>query len=272
MTFTRWLVLPVVAFALAGCGGGGDPRGQVVGAAGKTLALPWVRYELTFDAPQLFGSSVALEGGRGAFNVKDRLAYGFLDVQKQQSGAQTLWFDVTPTAFLVDPEPAPAGALPAGKVWISVDLSAADGGAQQAEGLAPGLPLDEIAWGARAVTHGGSSVVGNVPMDEFRVTVDLTKALLAATKAGRASIAAAIDSELRAAGSSSVQLSVWVNGPGFVGRIDEPIPGSRLGTVSLIFTSFTRPYTGTLPPSAQIVPLASLSPGDRSVWAVATGS
>jgi len=65
---------------------------------------------------------------------------------------------------------------------------------------------------------------------------------------------------------------VWVNGPGFVGRIDEPIPGSRLGTVSLVFTSFTRPYTGTLPPSAQIVPLASLSPGDRSVWAVATGS
>ena len=85
-------------------------------------------------------------------------------------------------------------------------------------------------------------------------------------------VAAAIAGELRAADSSRLSLLVWVNGPGFVGRIDQVVPGSGLGTVSLVFSSFTLRYTGTLPPSSQVVALPSLSPGDRSIWAVATGS
>jgi hypothetical protein len=264
------LVLALAALVLAGCGASGDPRGQVVGAAKKTGAAPWVRYELTFDGPSIFAPSVTLVGGRAAFNSQARLGYGFLDLQKQGGGSQTLWFDVTPTALLADPEPAPEGVLPAGKVWISTGLSTDGAVAAQAQGLAPELPLDEIAWATRAVTHVGSSVVGNVPMEEYRVTVDLPRALVAATKAGRASVAAAIDAEMRAAHSSSAQMSVWVNGPGLVGRIDRRLPG--LGTVSLVFTSYTRRYTGSLPSSEQVVPLASLSPGGRSVWAVATGS
>jgi hypothetical protein len=272
MTLKRLLAFAVLAFVVAGCGASADPRGQVLGAARKTLAQRWVRYELTFETPRLFAPSVTIMGGRGAFEFKTRLGYGFLDLQKQNGGSPVLWFDVTPTALLADPEPAPPGVLPPGKVWISVPLSAGGAVAEQAGGLAPELPLAEIAWGTRAATHVGSSVVGHVPMDEYRVTVDLTKALVAATKAGLGSVAAAIDGELRAARSATVAMSVWVNGPGFVGRIDQAIPGSRLGTVSVVFTSFTRRYTGTLPQSAQIVPLASLGAGDRSVWAVTTGS
>jgi hypothetical protein len=268
----RWFPLAVVAVVLAGCGGNGDPLGQVVGAAGKTLALQWVRYDLTFGRPRLFGPSIQIVGGRGAFNFKARLGYDVLDLQKRGGGSQLLWLDLTPTAFLVDPDPAPTGALPAGKVWISVGLSGGDALAGQAKGLAPELPLEAIVWGARTATHIRSTVGGHVPMDEYRVTVDLTRALSAARRAHLVALAAAIGSEVRAAHSTSLPMSVWVNGPGYVSRIDEVVPGSGLGAVSLVFTNFALRYTGALPPSSQIVPLASLSPGARSVWAVATGS
>ena len=271
-TLTRWLPLAVVTLTLFGCGASSDPLSQVAGATKKTLALQWVRYTLTFQRPTLFDPSIQIVGGRAAYNLKARLGYQVLDLQKRGGASQLLWFDLTPTALLLDPDPPPAGVLPAGKIWISAGFSEKNAVAGQAEGLAAELPLDEIAWGARTAKHIRSSVAGHVPMDEYRVTVDLTKALSAARKAQLVGVAAAIAGELRAADSSRLSLLVWVNGPGFVGRIDQVVPGSGLGTVSLVFSSFTLRYTGTLPPSSQVVALPSLSPGDRSIWAVATGS
>jgi len=266
-----WLLLGVAAVALGGCGVSGNPTDQAVGAAKKTLALHWVRYNLTFERPRLFDPSIQIVGGRAAYNLDDRLGYAFLDLQQRGGGSQVLWFDLTPTTLLVDPEPPPAGLLPAGKVWLSVPLSGADALAAQAEGLAPELALHELAWGAEKATHVGSSVAGHVPMDEYRVTVDLRKVQRAARARHLDALAAAIAAELRASSSQRVSLLVWVNGPGYVSRIDSVIPGTGLGTVSLAFTSFRLRYTGTLPPSAQTVPLAGVSPG-RSVWAVGTGS
>ena len=268
----RWLPLAVVTLALLGCGARTDPLSQVSGAAKKTLALQWVRYNLTFERPQLFDPSIQIVGGRAAYNLKARLGYQVLDLQKRGGGSQLLWFDVTPAALLVDPDPPPAGALPAGKIWISAGLAGTNAVAAQAEGLAAELPLDEIAWGARAARHIRSSVAGHVPMDEYSVTVDLTKALSAAKRAHLVGVAAAIGSEIRAAHSTRLSLLIWVNGPGFIGRIDQVVPGSGLGTVSLVFSSFTLRFTGTLPPSSQIVALTSISPAGRSIWAVATGS
>ena len=271
-TLKRWLPLALVTLTLFGCGASSDPLSQVRGAANKTLALQWVRYTLTFERPTLFDPSIRIVGGRAAYNLKARLGYQVLDLQKRGGASQLLWFDLTPTALLVDPDPPPAGALPAGKIWISARFSEKNAVAAQAEGLAAELPLDELAWGARTAEHLRSSVAGHVPMDEYRVTVDLSKALSAARRAQLMSVAAAIGSEIRAAHSTRLSLLVWVNGPGLVGRIDQAVPGSGLGTVSLVFSSFTLRYTGTLPPSSQIVALTSLSAGDRSIWAVATGS
>jgi hypothetical protein len=267
-----WLSLAVTASALAGCGASGDPADQAVGAAKKTLAAHWVRYELTFKRPRLFDPSIGLAGGRAAFNLDARLGYAFLTLQKRGGDSQTLWFDLTPTTLLVDPEPPPSGLLPAGKAWISVPLSGAGAPAQQAEALGPELPLHEIEWATVAATHLGSSVEGHVPMDAYRVTVDLRKALAAAQAHHLDALATAITGELRAGGSRRLSLLVWVNGPGYVGRIDQAVPGAELGTVSLVFTSYRLRYTGTLPPSEQTVPLAGLSPGGRSVWAVGAGS
>lgn len=267
-----WLPLAVAVLALAGCGASGNPADRVGGAAKKTLTLHWVRYNLAFERPQLFDPSIRIVGGRAAYNLDARLGYAFLDLQKQGSGSQTLWFDLTPTSLLVDPEPPPAGALPPGLVWISAPLAREENLAGQAEGLGPELALDEIVWATQSVTHAGSSVSGHVPTDEYRVIVDLRKARATAERLHLDAIAAAIRSELSASASPRLSLRVWVNGPGYVSRIDQVVPGAGLGTVSLSFTNFRLRYTGTLPPSSQTIPLAGLSSGGRSLWAIATGS
>ena len=63
-----------------------------------------------------------------------------------------------------------------------------------------------------------------------------------------------------------------MSGPGYVGKIESDVPGSGLGSASFWFLSYTKPYTGSGPPASQIVPLASLARGGRSLWAIATGS
>jgi len=266
-----WITLVVAAAALSGCGASGDPLRQVTRAASKTLAVQWARYELTLERPRLFASPIAVLGGRAAYDFRTGLDYEFLQLKLRAGSYQTLFFDLEPATFLL----APAGALPAGKSWISVSLAGRGADrvlAAQAEGLAPVLALDEVAWGARSVSSVGARVVENVPLNEYRVSVDLAKSLSAARSARRAGIAAAIEQELAASPSGRVSVLVWVSGPGYVGKIESDVPGSGLGTASFSFLSYTRPYTGTEPPASQIVPLASLAHGGRSLWAIATGS
>jgi hypothetical protein len=270
-----WIVLAAIAAALCGCGSSGDPLHQVTGAASKTLAVQWARYELTLERPRLFASPIAVQGGRAAYDLRTGLDYEFLQLKLPAGSYQTLFFDLEPTTFLLAPSPAPAGALPAGKVWISVPVTGPGANralAAQVEGLAPVLLLDEVLWGALSASSLGARVVESVPMEEYRVSVDLAKALSAARSARRAGIAAAIEQELDASPSGRVSILVWVSGPGYVGKLESAVPGSSLGTVSFWFLSYTRPYTGTVPPASQIVPLASLARNGRSLWAIATGS
>jgi hypothetical protein len=269
-------VLAAAAAVLSGCGGGGgNPAHQATEAAIKTLAVPWARYELALARPQLFTAAITVQGGRAAYDFRAGLGYEFLQLRLRSGSYQTLFCDFTPTTFVLAASPAPAGALPAGKIWISVPLTGADADsalAAQAEGLAPALALDEVAWGAHSASSVGTRVVQGVPMAEDRVSVDLTKALSVALSTGRGGIATAIEQELGASPSGRVSILVWVNGPGYVGKIQSEVPGSGVGTASFWFLSYTKPYTGSGPSASQIVPLASLARAGRSLWTIATGS
>jgi hypothetical protein len=264
-----------VAAALCGCGASGTPLHRVNTAVSKTRAVTWLRYELSLERPSLFKAPISVQGGRAAYDVTTGLGYAFLQLQLPSGGYQTLFCDLEPATFLLGPSPAPAGILPAGKSWISTPLSTPTTDhtfAVQAEGLAPALLLDEVAWGARSASSLGTRVVETVPMAEYRVSVDLSQALAAAMRTRQLGIAAAIEEELHASPSKRVEIVVWVSGPGYVGKIESNLPGSGLGATSFLFSSFSRPYTGTLPPASQVVPLASLMRGSKSVWAIATGS
>jgi hypothetical protein len=263
------------AVTLCGCGASGTPLRNVSGAVNKTLAVTWARYEIALERPRLFAPPIVVQGGRAAYDFRTGLGYEFLQLTLRKHSYETLFGDLEPTAFLLAPSPAPAGVLPAGKAWISVPLAGLRADrvlAAQAEGLAPVLLLDEVAWAARAASSAGTKVVEDVPMAEYRVSVSLPTALSKARRARRQAIAAAIEQELRARPSGRVSILVWVSGPGYVGKIESEVPGSGLGTASFLFSSFIKPYTGTVPPASQIVPLAALERGGQSLWRIATSS
>jgi hypothetical protein len=269
------VVAVAVAAGLCGCGASRTPLHGVNTAVRRTLAVTWLRYELSLERPSLFKAPLSVQGGRAAYDVKTGRGYAFLQLQLPNGGYQILFCDLEPMTFLLAPSPAPAGVLPAGKSWISAPLSTPTADhtlAAQAEGLAPALLLDEVAWGARSASSLGTQVVEAVPMAEYRVSVGLAPALAAARRARQGGIAAAIEEELHASRSKRLEIAVWLSGPGYVGKIAADLPGSGLGTTSFLFSSFTRPYTGTVPPASQVVPQAALMRGNESVWAIATGS
>jgi hypothetical protein len=265
----------LAAAALCGCGASGDPLHHISVAARKTLGVSWARYQLALAEPRLFTAPIAILGGRAAYQFRAGLGYEFLQLRLRAGSYQTVFLDLQPATFLLDPSPPPAGVLPAGKLWISAPLTGTGADralAAQAEGLTPVLALDEVAWGARNASSVGTRVVQSVPTVEYRVSVDLARALSTARRTRRLGIAAAIEQELAATPSGRLTVIVWVNGPGYVGKIESQVPGSELGTATFWFSSFTTPYTGTAPPASQVVPLASLAHRGRSLWAVATGS
>jgi hypothetical protein len=143
----------------------------------------------------------------------------------------------------------------------------------QLEGLSPELALDEIAWGARSASSLGSRTLNHVPMKEYRVSVDLAKALAGAKRSRRPAIEAAIEAELRAAPSGRKSVEVWVTGPGHVGRIDTTPSGTGLGKASFQFTSFDALFNRNRPRASQTVPLAKVAePSSHSLWTIATGA
>lgn len=261
------------ALLLSGCGAASHLAANVAGAARKTAGLSWVRYQIRFTSSDLFSGKLAVIGARGAYDFRTGLDYAFINVHEHGGRSQNVFVDSSQTELAVAPSPAPAGLLPARKAWISTPLDGNGAGgtlAAQAEGLAPRLAVDEIKWGVANASSLGTHAVGHVPLDEYRVSVDLAKARSAATKHGDTGVAAAIGQELRSSPSGRVAIDAWVNGPGYLAQISEHVPG--LGGTALSFTSYTQKYTGAFASPSESVSLASLRPGSRSLWLLATGS
>jgi hypothetical protein len=109
-------------------------------------------------------------------------------------------------------------------------------------------------------------------MKEYRVSVDLSKALAAAKRAGKTAIAAAIAGELHATPSGRTSIAVWVTGPGHIGKI-EAAPATGLGKTTFQFTSFDARFNRSTPPTSQTVPLGSIAPASsHALWTIATGT
>jgi hypothetical protein len=268
----------ILALALAGCGSGGNALKQVVDAANNTRSLSRTSYLLTLEGQRLSVPPVAVSAGKAAYDLKAGVGYEALTVKRPGPGKHTIYLDFVPTGVFVAPWPTPAGLLPPGRIWISVGLAGdrAPGADNplpaQLEGLSPELPLDEIAWGARSATSIGTPTVNHVPMHSYRVSVDLAKALSVAKGAGRRAIAAAIESQLHATPSGRTAITVFVTGPGHIGRIETaPSPVTRLGKPTFQFTSFDAQFNRARPRASQTVPLASIStPSSDALWTIAT--
>jgi hypothetical protein len=237
-----------------------------------------VSYDVTFAGARLFDRSSTLAGGRALYDLNHGLGYEALTLRGQNDTSQKLYLALLPKMVYVGPDPLPKGALPAGKVWIAVpfDAGARDRAtlrlAAQVESTGAELPLAEVAWGAKDVMKVGTSVIRHVPMTEYRATVDLKQALAAARRHGRSALAAAMAGELAAGHGKPLAVELWVNGPGYVSRLQRTAPGSELGTATVSLSAFTQSFGRSLPLASQTVLLSSLPGPRRSLWAVATGA
>ena len=267
------LLAGLLATGLAGCGGTSDPLSSVSAAVDTSLSHAFsARLKLT--GAQALGAKQAEELlGAGTFDVGRGLAYERVDLpgpfdQTKRPPRDFLVF--LPTKIYL--APAAQQALPEGKSVISVPVSgtgAVTGASRfvaQAMGLNPVLLLDEIAVGATAAEKTGSEVVDHVPFTDYRVTVDLRRALARARGPFARAERLAIRQELAALGPgrSVVHVDVRTDGAGFVRGLGATVPGSKLGRLALDLHGYGATFEPSYPAAAQVVSLSALA--DAWAW------
>ena len=254
---------------LAGCGGSANALTSVSAAVDTSLAHVFSARVTLTGAEALGAKPNQVLHTSGVFDVHRALVYDRVDLPGPLDQNK-----VPPRDFLVFLPakiflaPATQRLLPAGKTVISVPVSAgtaAVAGATrfvtQAMGLNPLLLLDEIAAGATAATRTGSEVVAHVPFVDYRVTVDLRRALAHLSGPFARAERIAITQELAALGPghSSVEVAVRVDGAGFVRDLHTSVPGSKLGRLAMDLHGYGATFKPSYPTPAQIVTLASLA-------------
>ena len=187
---------------------------------------------LTLTGAELLGSnSEQTLRGAGAFDK--RHGRGFTQIAfprslDQQRASQVYLFYFPTTIFL---HPTPESAIPSGKRLISVSLVSPQKPATnrfiaQAMAVNPVLLLDEIATGATAATKTGTEVVLHVPLTNYRVTVNLRRALARVSGPYARAERIAIKQQLKALrqGRSSVHFNVRTDGADSSATSKQPSP------------------------------------------------
>ena len=260
------MVAAALATGLAGCGGSSDPLTAVSTAVDTSLAHTFsARLTLT-GAGALGAKPHDVLHASGIFDVRRGLAYERVDLpgpldQNKLPPRDFLVF--LPTKIFL--YPAAQRALPAGKSVISVPLTGSGAGATrfvaQAMGLNALLLLDEIAAGGAAAAKTGSEVVAHVPFVDYRVTIDLRRALSRVHGPFARAERLAIRQELAALGPgrSVFKVAVRTDGAGFVRELHATVPGLKLGTLALDLHGYGATFKPSYPKDAQVVSLASLA-------------
>ena len=233
----------LVAIGLTGCAGSTDPLTSVSTAVDTSLSHAFnARVKLT-GAEALGAKPKGELLGAGTFDVGRGLGYERVDLPGPLDQAKRPPRDYL--VFLRDKiflAPAAQSALPEGKSVISVPLTGAGAAAAganrfvaQAMGLNPVLLLDEIAAGGTAATKTGSELVQHVHFTDYRVTVNLRRALSRVHGPFARAERIAIRQQLAALGPGRavVEIDVRTDSAGFVRGLDTTIPGAKLGKVAL---------------------------------------
>lgn len=260
----------LAAFALGGCGVGSNPEQAVVSAAKTTLSQPLLS-TITLSGAGAFAAPRAQLVAQGASVFATGLGYAAIDLAAVAGAKPGIEYLVLlPRTVYLSPVAPAAARLPPGKTWVSLPFggprsvqAAYPRLAEQLEGLDAELLLDEVAWGAAAASHVGEPVIDHLPLSEYLVTVNLSRAEAAAAGASAGAMRAAIDEELGALraslpGAVSVRVRVWVDGPGHIARLEGVLPGSGLGTISIALSQFGAKIARSLPLASQVVSLARL--------------
>jgi hypothetical protein len=250
----------LAALALAGCGARSGGLDAVVSAAALTLSRTAATTS-TLSGAVSFGTGRTPLDARGAFVFPSGLGYEAVALPGGAGGA-------APAVYLVFlPKTVYLGSLPGVTPRF----------VEQVEGLNPRLVLDEISWGATAATFIGHRVTDHVPYSDYSVSISLRRALAGADSHGDGAMSLAIKDELSALaggarGPASVPVEAWVDGPGRIAELRAAIPGSGLGTVTIVLSSFGTPIPSNLPLRSQTLAISSIAPSSRSPWVFGGGT
>jgi hypothetical protein len=232
--------------------------------------------DLTLRSVKLLGAVRSTVIGRGAFAFDTGAGYERIDLPgaRVKGTGPREYLDLLPAQFYFARATASGSLLPFDNgTWMAPALagsasveSIAPRFVLQAEALSPQLLLDELAWGATAATHTATPVVNHVPQAEYRVSVNLKQAESKASGATEAAIA----DELSANGSATVSITVWVNGPGQIVKLQATVPGSGLGTVEMELSNFGVKIAASLPTEGMLLRITAKTPAAadllRSTW------
>jgi hypothetical protein len=273
------LLVPVAAVlagaGLAGCGGATDPMPTVTRATETSRADSYIGNVTATGAAALGARPAQRLHGVGAFDSNRRLAFervdlpGPLDANKVPPRAYLVF---APRRILVIP--AAGSPLPPGKKVISVALPAraetdphAARFVQQAMGLNPQLQLDQILWGGTSAAETGSETLDHVPYTDYRVQVDLRRALARAQGPFARAERTAIRHELAALGQSRhvVPVDVRIDSAGYVRRLRTTVPGSGLGALAMDLATYGATFKPSFPPASQVVGFGALEAS--TAWA-----
>jgi hypothetical protein len=242
-----------LVLALASCGGSGGgnaakPTNAIEAAALKTSQAGSVRADFTIS------SSSGVSGtGSGVFNSgKDRSGQLTLNITAdgQQVPVDTVL--VGDTIYLRSP--LITQRLPGGKPWVKLDLQKAanvDLSALLSANPTPGGALAYL-QGASAIKKLGSARVQGVPTTHYRVVVDLQQAADRASGDDRR----ALEQAIKAAGTATLPVEVWVDSQGYVRKLEYRSQASGQSTdLTMEMHDFGSPVPITPPATNQVVDL-----------------
>jgi hypothetical protein len=209
----------VLVLALAGCGGNSGstakPTNAIEAAALKTSQAGSVRADFSIS------STGGVSGtGSGVFNSgKDRS--GQLTMNVNAGGRQVAIDTVIVGNTIYVRSPLISQRLPGAKQWVKVDLKQAakaanvDLSSLLSANPTPGGALAYL-QGSTAIKKLGSEQVGGVPTTHYRVVVDLQQAADHASGSDKD----ALEQAIKAAGTTTLPVEVWVDPQDYVRKIE----------------------------------------------------
>lgn len=270
----------LVATGVAACGsaggsqaspgrgtGGSANEGRAVQAAYTTTAKAKTaafRLDETVQAKSSSGSSqTAVITGSGQANFATK---AFTASINAPSGGTIKVLLVNGIEYLQIPA-AERSQVPGHRPWVSINLntlSQARLGASFSQIAStgnsnPAQALSQLSAVSRGVSRIGTATVAGVPAAEYRAQVSLDKAAARAQAMGGAQAAQALRQEIKALGTATLPVDVWVDAHHLVRQIRYHVPlpatgtggGSGTATVTITYTNFGGPVQLSPPPSGQ---------------------
>jgi hypothetical protein len=247
----------VLVLALAGCGGSGGggsaakPTNAIEAAALKTSQAGSVRTDFSIS------SSGGVAGtGSGVFNSgKDRS--GQLTMNVTTNGRQVAIDTVIVGNTVYVRSPLISQRLPSGKQWVKVDLKQAAKAANV--DLSSLLSANPTPGGALAYLQGSSAIkklgteqVGGIPTTHYRVVVDLQQAADRASGSDKD----ALEQAIKAAGTTTLPVEVWVDSQDYVRKIEYKSQASgQSADLTMEMHDFGSPVPITAPATNEVVDL-----------------